>query len=94
MFRIEQLKLPITYSEADLKQMICKELKLSEHEILSYQIIRRSLDARKKSDIHYSFVFLSISLLKNKIFYSNIYINVCLSYINFCRNLSICKLEI
>ena len=56
MFRIEQLKLPITYNEADLKQMICKELKLSENEILSFQIIRRSLDARKKSDIHYSFV--------------------------------------
>ena len=56
MFRIEQLKLPITYTEQELKQSICKELKITEQELLSYQIVRRSLDARKKSDIHYSFL--------------------------------------
>ncbi len=56
MFRIEQLKLPITYTEQELKLSICKELKISEQELLSYQIVRRSLDARKKSDIHYSFL--------------------------------------
>jgi len=56
MFRIEQINLPIIYSEADMVKEICKSLKISEHEIVSYHIIRRSLDARKKSDIHYSFV--------------------------------------
>jgi len=54
MFRIEQLKLPISYTEADLIRLICKELRIPETELLSYQIVRRSLDARKKSDIHYS----------------------------------------
>ena len=56
MFRIEQLKLPITYTEQELKSAICSELKIAEQELIEYQIVRRSLDARKKSDIHYSFL--------------------------------------
>jgi len=56
VFRIEQLKLPITYTEQDLKTAICKEMKVAEQELVDYQIIRRSLDARKKSEIHYSFL--------------------------------------
>ena len=56
MFRIEQLKLPITYTEQDLKAAICRELKIADQELLDYQIVRRSLDARKKTEIHYSFL--------------------------------------
>ena len=56
MFRIEQIKLPITYSEQDLRLAVCKELRVAEQELVSFQIVRRSLDARKKSDIHYSFI--------------------------------------
>ena len=56
MFRIEQLKLPITYTENDLKRLICKELRIPENELLDYFIVRRSLDARKKTEIHYSFL--------------------------------------
>ena len=56
MFRIEQLKLPITYTEQELKTAICRELKITEQELMEYQIVRRSLDARKKSEIHYSFL--------------------------------------
>ena len=56
MFRIEQMKLPLTYDDRDLRLMICKELRITEDELVSYEIVRRSLDARKKSDIHYSFL--------------------------------------
>ena len=56
VFRIEQLKLPITYTEQELKAAICRELKISEQELAEYQIVRRSLDARKKNEIHYSFL--------------------------------------
>ncbi len=56
MFRIEQMKLPLTYTEQDLTAMICKELRITEAELVSYEIVRRSLDARKKTDIHYSFL--------------------------------------
>ena len=47
VFRIEQLKLPITYTELDLRAAICKEMKIAEQELVDYQIVRRSLDARK-----------------------------------------------
>lgn len=56
MFRIEQMKLPLTYTEQDMNRMICKELRITEAELVSYEIVRRSLDARKKSEIHYSFL--------------------------------------
>lgn len=56
MFRIEQLKLPIKYTEHDLIRLICKELRITQTELVSYRIIRRSLDARKKTEIHYSFL--------------------------------------
>ena len=56
MFRIEQIKLPLTYTEQDLTAMICKELRITEAELVSYEIVRRSLDARKKTEIHYSFL--------------------------------------
>lgn len=56
MFRIEQLKLPITYTEPELKAAVCRELKITEPELVGYQIVRRSLDARKKNEIHYSFL--------------------------------------
>ena len=56
MFCIEQIKLPLTYTEQDLTAMICKELRITEAELVSYEIVRRSLDARKKTEIHYSFL--------------------------------------
>lgn len=68
MFRIEQLKLPITYTENDLKQLICKELRIPENELLDYIIVRRSLDARKKTEIHYSFLVDVTVINERKIF--------------------------
>lgn len=53
MIRIEELKLDITYTEDDLKAAVLKKLKMSEEELLSCRVIRRSIDARKKDQIHY-----------------------------------------
>ena len=44
------LKLPPDYQEGELRQTIARELKLGE---FSLQIDHKSLDARKKSDIHW-----------------------------------------
>ena len=49
MIRISQLKLPVSHTEADLKQKIAKTLRCSET-AFSYEIIRQSLDARHKED--------------------------------------------
>ncbi len=44
-----QIKVPTDYSEEELRNVIEKELKLKD---FSYQIEKKSLDARKKNDIH------------------------------------------
>lgn len=49
-FKIIQLKLPTGYSDSALKQSIEKELRIKE---FSYQIETKSLDARKKNNIHW-----------------------------------------
>ena len=53
MIRINLLKLPIEHSEADIKEAINKVLKIKNDQLLSYEIVKRSLDARKKSEIKY-----------------------------------------
>ncbi len=53
MIRIQQLKLPLTYTQETLLHAAAKELKISVPRIQSIQIKKRSIDARKKPDIHY-----------------------------------------
>lgn len=51
MIEIKGIKLPVDHSQKMLEQQILKKLKL--HEIPSYKILKRSIDARKKPDIYY-----------------------------------------
>lgn len=53
MLRIGQLKLNPDHSEQDLIHLLAKTLRISEKEILKYEIRKRSLDARKKPQIKY-----------------------------------------
>ena len=52
MIRIPQLKLQIHHTEAELKSAIKKELRLS-HDNFTYNIKKRSIDARKKQELHF-----------------------------------------
>jgi len=52
MIRIPQLKLHIHHTEQELKTAIKKELRLSSDNF-SYFIRKRSIDARKKQELHY-----------------------------------------
>ena len=52
MLRIPQLKLHIHHSEAELVRAIQKELRLV-HDKFTYVIRKRSIDARKKQELHY-----------------------------------------
>lgn len=52
MLRIPQLKLHIHHTEAELKLAIKKELRIS-HDGFEYTIRKRSIDARKKQELHY-----------------------------------------
>ena len=48
MIRILQLKLPVTHTDAELKKKIIKMLRIRPEELKSWQIVRRSIDARRK----------------------------------------------
>ena len=53
MIRINQIKLPIEHSKAQLEQKIHKILKLAPGQLKSVQIVKRSIDARKKPMLQY-----------------------------------------
>lgn len=51
MIRINQIKLPISHTEADLRNKAAKLLRVEPSAFLSFSIIRRSIDARKKPEL-------------------------------------------
>ena len=53
MIRIQQVKVPLKHTQADVVKKACKMLHLREEEVLSYKIIRQSIDARKKTELSY-----------------------------------------
>lgn len=56
MIRISQVKMPINYNEKMLFEQVVKLLGVDGSRVKNYKINKRSLDARKKDKIHYSFV--------------------------------------
>ena len=58
MIRITQIKLPPTAGEADIRQAVRRSLRLKKEEPFSFELLRQSLDARKKPDIFYVYTVL------------------------------------
>ncbi len=56
MIRISELKLPIEGNQKALEKKLSKALRVPMGDILAYRIFKRSLDARKKDNIHYVYV--------------------------------------
>ncbi len=55
MIRLNQLKLPVNHTEAQLMSKTAQILRITEAEILAIEIVRQSLDARKKPELFYSY---------------------------------------
>jgi len=53
MIRIQQLKMPITHSEEELLAKVSKQLRVSKEQLEKWQIVRQSVDARKKPELFY-----------------------------------------
>lgn len=53
MIKVSNLKLKPSYNDNDLKIAIAKKLKINADDIISFDLIKRSLDARKKNDIKF-----------------------------------------
>ena len=70
MIRIDNIKLPVEYDETALRGAVCKALRISAKDISEITIFKRSLDARKKDDIHYTFSLL-VNLKNEKSFRYN-----------------------
>lgn len=47
--------MPVEHTDEELKKKAAKLLKINPENILNFQIIRQSLDARKKEDLHYKY---------------------------------------
>lgn len=58
MIRVNQIKLPIEHNDLDIKKSILKNLEINENELISYEIEKKSIDARKKPDIYYIYSFM------------------------------------
>ena len=55
MLRVNELRLPISHTNSEFENKLAKMLRCNVGEF-EYEIIRRSLDARKKPDLFYSYV--------------------------------------
>ena len=55
MLRVNQVKLRVGHTPEQLKHKTAELLHISEGEILSVRVVRRSLDARKKPELFYSY---------------------------------------
>ncbi len=55
MIRISQIRLPLRHTDAQLEQKIVKILKLKEETAFTYRIVKKSIDARKKPELFYSY---------------------------------------
>lgn len=59
MLRINQIICPIAWKEEQIFQALCRKLKCRGSDILSWKIAKRSIDARKKPDLFYSYTLLA-----------------------------------
>ena len=61
MIRITNMKAPVNYSINMLKSYASKELNISHHQIKDISIFKRSIDARRKNDVHF-LITLNVNL--------------------------------
>ena len=54
LIRLNSLRLEIDYTEQDLMTAVRKRLKIGDKHPFSHELVKLSLDARKKDDIHYT----------------------------------------
>ena len=54
MIRLSNVKLPLGYTDDDIRKACAKELRISDKTIKQAALYRRSIDARHKNDIHYT----------------------------------------
>ena len=51
--KLSGVKLPLDFQEADVKRAAAKKLRLPERAVLQVRLAKKSVDARKKEDVHF-----------------------------------------
>ena len=51
--KLSGLKLPLDFQEADVKRAAAKKLRLPERAVTQVRLAKKSVDARKKEDVHF-----------------------------------------
>ena len=59
MLRVNQIVCPIEYTKEQIFEALCRKLKCAESDIVSWKIMKRSVDARKKPKLFYSYTLLA-----------------------------------
>lgn len=59
MLRINQVVCPVTYEREQIFRALCRKLRCREGDIISWNIAKRSIDARKKPELFYSYTLLA-----------------------------------
>ena len=57
MIRINNIKIRKDLSEDELFEFVIKKNQIKKDDILDWKISKKSIDARKKDDVHYVFSF-------------------------------------
>lgn len=68
MLRINQLKVPLRYTREEIEKKLNKLLGLKAGQLMDFEIIRESLDARKKPDLYYSLIVDAYVKEEDKVF--------------------------
>ena len=68
MIKLTNLLLPIKYTDDDIRNEIKRKLKIGDYDILSFEVIKDSIDAHKRGEIHRC-VSVGVSLRGEKRFY-------------------------
>ena len=53
MIQVNNLSISIYKSKDDLLKKVAKELKVKQTDIIKFDVIKKSIDARKKEDVKY-----------------------------------------
>nr|MCR5652430.1 FAD-dependent oxidoreductase [Ruminococcus sp.] len=54
MIRVSNLKLPVDYSDSQMRKAVAKELRTDNNSIEKISLFKRSIDARKKDNVHFT----------------------------------------
>ena len=55
MLRLNEIKLPLGHSDKELELAILNNLQIKSNQLLGYNLIKRSIDARRNKNIQFTF---------------------------------------